>query len=116
VPTLIVGLLVVAVSTAGFALTMFGRRPLPQPATTPGGATPPAVTPAREAAEEDGRARRRTRVAASSDQEVQRLQVDVPAAVRIRSAFLLALGVIAAAAAVGVMLSIVVVGFFTLIG
>ena len=30
VPTLIVGLLVVVVSAAGFGLAMFGRRPLPQ--------------------------------------------------------------------------------------
>ncbi|UDY34867.1 hypothetical protein [Dermatobacter hominis] len=115
-PTLIVGVLVVAVSTAGFALSMFGRRPLPQPATTVATAAPVPVTPAR-----DGAAPRRRRAAATTaagvgDREVPRLQVDVPASVRIRSAFLLALGVIAAAAAVGVVLSIVVVGFFTLIG
>jgi hypothetical protein len=113
VPTLIVGVLVVVVSTAGFALSMFGRRPLPQPATTAAAAAPAAVAPSR-----DRRAtRRRPAAAATAAQgEVPKLQVDVPAAVRIRSAFLLALGVIAAAAVVGVVLSIVVVGFFTLIG
>lgn len=110
-PTLIVGVLVVVVSTAGFALSMFGRRPLPQPATTAAVRAPTAVTPSRDRA-----ARRSASTVPIEPGEEPKLHVDVPAAVRIRSAFLLALGVIAAAAVVGVVLSIVVVGFFTLIG
>ena len=110
-PTLIVGVLVVVVSTAGFALSMFGRRPLPQPATTAAVRAPTAVTPSRDRA-----ARRSASAVPIEPGEVPKLHVDVPAAVRIRSAFLLGLGVIAAAAVVGVVLSIVVGGFFTLIG
>ena len=111
-PTLIVGLLVVVVSAAGFGLAMFGRRPLPQPATATVGSTAAPVTVARDAA-----ATRRRGGPAPVDPTVDtpRLHVDVPAPVRIRSAFFLALGVITAAAVAGILLSIVVVGFFTLI-
>lgn len=111
-PTLIVGLLVVVVCSVGFGLAMFGRRPLPQPATVGAGIAAPPVTASRDSAGES------TRPVARPDDDatdVPRLHVDVPTPVRIRSAFLLALGVIAASAIVGVLLSIVVVGFFTLI-
>ena len=116
-PTLIVGLAVVALSTVGFAVAMFGRRPLPQPATAA-----PATAPAPVATVSEGPTGRPVRQVArrraddDSDHDVPRLQVEVPAPVRIRSAFILALGVLAVAAAAGVLLSVVVVGFFTIIG
>jgi hypothetical protein len=117
VPTLIVGVLVVAVSTAGFVVTMFGRRPLPQSATTTVDPVAPPVTPTRERRRISRRAVRAADAAVDPAPDVvPRLHVQVPAAIRIRSAFLLALGVIAAAAAIGVLLSVAVVGLFTLIG
>jgi len=117
VPTLIVGLAVVALSTVGFAVAMFGRRPLPQPATAAPMTSPAPVATVSEAP--SGRSVRRVerrRPDDGSDRDVPRLQVEVPGPVRIRSAFILALGVLAVAAAAGVLLSVVVVGFFTVIG
>lgn len=123
-PTLIVGLAVVLVSAAGFAVAMFGRRPLPQPATAAAVAVAAPVTAARDLPNSTGR-RRETRSQTSthpgaspalSDAKVPHLRVDVPTPVRIRAAFLLTLGVLAAAALVGIVVSIVVVGLFTLVG
>lgn len=113
-PTLIVGLAVVALSTAGFAVAMFGRRPLPQPATAVAVDAPVPVP----AVSESARIGSRRSVRRNSDEvdEAPRLQVDIPGPVRIRSAFILALGVLAVAAMAGVLLSVVVVGFFTVIG
>ena len=114
-PTLIVGLAVVALSTIGFAVAMFGRRPLPACHGRSGDCSGacghrqrgPTGRPVRRGAPP---IRRRLRPGRP------RLQVEVPGPVRIRSAFILALGVLAVAAAAGVLLSVVVVGFFTVIG
>lgn len=118
--TLIVGLLVVALSALGFGIAMFGRRPPLQPATTVGATNPDPVTTASlegpAATVRKRRANRSAERSGSAEPREARLQVSVPTAVKIRSAFLLALGVIAAAATIGVVLSVVVVGFFTLIG
>lgn len=116
--TLIVGLFVVAASAIGLGVAMFGRRPPLQPATTAVVAHPDPVTTASQAPSPapSVRSRRPVGDVRSEDPRQSRLQVSVPAQVRIRSAFLLGLGVIAAAAVVGVILSVVVVGFFTLIG
>ncbi len=126
-PTLIVGLAVVVVSAAGFAVAMFGRRPLPQPATGSGAPITAPVTAARDERGERstprrGRLTRGTPAPLSTTAPTPaaaitpRLHVEVPAPVRIRAAFVLALGVLAAAALVGIVVSIVVVGLFTLIG
>lgn len=116
--TMIVGLAVVAVSAVVFAVSMFGRRPSPQPAMAAPIAVPAAVTVSRD------RVRRRRRrsgprtapPAAPADLDLPPLQVEIPSNVRMRSVFLLGLGVITAAAVLGVVLSIVLVGGFTLIG
>lgn len=117
--TLIVGLFIVAVSALGIGFAMFGRRPPLQPATAAAVTHPDPVTTASQDRSPVATSSRRRRSSGGEPAgDVQRpcLQVSVPAAVRIRSAFLLGLGVIAAAAAIGVLLSVVVVGFFTLIG
>lgn len=123
-PTLIVGLAVVLVSAAGFAVAMFGRRPLPQPATASTVPVAAPVTAARDLSSGTGR-RTETRsqtptppetAPAIRNDSAPRLHVDVPTSVRIRAAFLLTLGVLATAALVGIVASIVVVGLFTLIG
>ncbi|MBS1838606.1 MAG: hypothetical protein JST64_13020 [Actinobacteria bacterium] len=113
-----IGVLIVAVSAAGFAITMFGRRPPLQPATTAEVAAPAAVTPSRVV-------RRRSRDrhpnsgghadSRTDADEVPRLLVEVPSAVRVRAAFLLGLGVVTAAAVIGVVMSVVIVGGFTLL-
>lgn len=121
-PTLIVGLAVVFVSSAGFAVAMFGRRPLPQPATASAATVATPVTAARDEGRSTKRPRRSTAPSAiqadtsPTDDVTPRLRVDVPTQVRIRALFLLTLGVLAAAALVGIVVSIVVVGLFTLIG
>jgi len=117
--TLIVGVLVVAVATAGFGFSMFGRRPPLQPATADDASFRPAVETSRVVGSTSGRRRRRTRPTGSDgvpDAAVPRLQVEIPTAVRMRSAFILGLGVITAAALIGMLLSIIIVGGFTLIG
>lgn len=116
VGTLIIGLLVVAVSAGGLALSMFGGRPPIQPATAAVGPGPSAVTTASQ-----GRSRRRQAARPATERssdvdQAPRLQVEVPTAVRVRSAFVLGLAVITAAAVIGVVLSVVIVGAFTLIG
>jgi len=117
VPTLIVGVGVVVLSAAGFAIAMFGRRPLPQIATTPARSDPAAVnTVSTHAASARRRPGRAAGTAPRARRDEPRLQVEVPAQVRIRSAFLLGLGVIVAAGVIGLITSIVVVGFFTLLG
>lgn len=113
-PTLSIGLLLVALSAAGFAFTMFGRRPPVQTATTDRGTGSTAVTSSRVERQRS----RRLRPAGAQVIDVgmtPRLHVEVPSAVRVRSAFLLGLGVITAAAMIGVVLSVVIVGSFTLI-
>jgi hypothetical protein len=103
---LLVGVLVVMVSAVGFGAAMFGRRPVPQRAMQVAGAPVGAVTlPSRGGA------------GAADDPDVDspKARVDIPASVRLRSASFLALGVIGAAAVLGVLLSLVVVGLSTLI-
>jgi hypothetical protein len=112
---LLVGVLVVMVSAVGFGAAMFGRRPIPQSAMRYAGAPLEAVTtPSRSGA---GSARRPTAAVDDRPAEERRaaMQVDIPASVRMRSMFLLAVGVVGFAAVLGVVLSVVVVGFFTLI-
>jgi hypothetical protein len=102
---LLVGVLVVMVSAVGFGAAMFGRRPVPQRAMQVAGAPVGAVTlPSRGGAG-----------AADPDVDSPKARVDIPASVRLRSASFLALGVIGAAAVLGVLLSLVVVGLSTLI-
>lgn len=114
--TLVVGVLVVAVSAAGFAFSMFGRRPPLQPATAVDVPVPAAVVPSREDSA-PGRRRGQAKVPRHSPQgDVPRLEVEIPTAVRMRSAFLLGLGVLTAAVVLGILLSVIVVGAFTLIG
>ncbi len=120
-PTLIVGIGVVVLASAGFAVAMFGRRPLPQIATTTQRSDGDAVSPSSMEPRGAGR-RRGSRATASTapdaapEQVEPRLHVEVPTQVRIRSVFLLGLGVIVAAGIVGVIVSIAVVGFFTVLG
>lgn len=92
----------VIVSAVGFGAAMFGRRPVPQRAMELAGAPAGAVTLPSHGA-------------AVVDEEPLPARVDIPASVRLRSMCFLALGVIGAAALVGVLMSIVVVALSTLI-
>jgi len=113
--TLLVGILIVAASTAGFGFALFGRRPVPQPAmelaTTPLGTTdaepPPsssdrgellAGAPGDTITDEDVPRGRRAR------------DVTITPWVRLRSVLLLVLTVVGLAGIFGAVLSIVVVG------
>jgi hypothetical protein len=110
---LAVGVLVVLVSSVGIGAAMFGRRPIPQPATVTAGEHPAAVmAPSSPAA--GGAARRPVRTV-PIDVEETRVQVTVPTPVKVRSGVLLGLGVLAIAAFVGVVLSLAVVALGLLI-
>lgn len=101
--TMVVGLLVVAAGAAGFGLALFGRRPVPQPAT--GSTAPPvgAAAPARRLPRVPALLRR----PAGDDVAPTRW-------VRIRAALLLALTILGLAALIGGVLSVLVVGLVLL--
>ena len=116
--TLFVGILIVVLSALGFGYALFGRRPLPQPAT---GLTPRVASdefteaiPSRfgSVLEED---------LDESDSEGVPIRgrrardVTITPAVRARSTLLLVLTVVGIAAIVGVVLSVVLVGVVFLV-
>jgi hypothetical protein len=105
---LLVGVLVVMVSAVGFGAAMFGRRPVPQRAMQFAGAPVGAVTVPSQGGAGAGSV-------VDADDESPKARVDIPASIRLRSICLLALGVLGAAALLGVLLSIVVVGLSTFI-
>jgi hypothetical protein len=110
---LAVGVLVVLVSSVAIGAAMFGRRPIPQPATASVVGHPAAVTPPSSPTPRDA-ARRPVR-SVPTDLEETRVQVTVPTPVKVRSGVLLGLGVLAIAAFVGVVLSLAVVALGLLI-
>jgi len=98
--TMVVGLLVVAAGAAGFGSALFGRRPVPQPATARGDRhLAGTATTGRAAAR---RARRPGTGLVPTRRE------------RARAAVLLALTVLGLAALIGAMLSVVVVALVML--
>lgn len=101
------------VSAVGFGASMFGRRPIPQVAMQYRGSPAAAVTAPRSAAGRTAAAP----AGATRDDDARRPhpRIDIPAPVRIRSLCLLAGGVVVTAALVGLVLSIIVVGFFALL-
>jgi hypothetical protein len=110
---LLVGILVVVVSSVGFWLSMFGRKPIPQSAMA-------YTAPPAEAVTSPSPGRRGVGTAALAAVGVDRSDrratpVDIPASVRVRSVALLALGVIAAAALIGVVASLLVVAAVSLL-
>lgn len=107
--TLLIGILIVAASTAGFGFALFGRRPVPQPAMQL--ATAPSVAPLAEPAPSSpgGDVLVATRVEAPIEGRRAR-DVTITPWVRLRSSLLLALTVLGIAAILGAVLSVVVVG------
>lgn len=103
---LAVGVLVVLVSSIAFGAAMFGRRPIPQPATVVPEGHPGAVT-APSSVGAEAAPRRRARAVTA---EEARVQVSIPTAVKVRSGVMLGFTVLALAALVGVVLSVAVVG------
>ncbi|MFZ4518600.1 MAG: hypothetical protein ACOYOP_09435 [Microthrixaceae bacterium] len=93
---LVVGLVLVVVASVALGAAMFGRRPVPQPATGRAAGGRGAVT----APSSNGR---NGRAAAN------RMTVTIPTKVKVRSGLLLLLTVLVIAALVGVALSIVTV-------
>jgi len=134
--TLLVGILMVTVSAIGFGLALFGRRPVPQPATGAGpghsGVVLAEQRPSSRAAVEDpplgGRAAppaadlqvtgpwwRRLLAREATAERRPTSDVTLSAPVRIRSAILLALTVVGLAALIGGLLSVLVVGVVLLL-
>lgn len=105
-------------SALGFGYALFGRRPLPQPAT----GTAPALAP-RDFAEaipsDSGSAAEVTLLDRALDDEPARgrraKDVTITPVVRARSTLLLALAVIGIAAILGVVLSVALVGIVFLV-
>ena len=90
-------MLVVAAGAVGFGLALFGRRPVPQPATELPG------TQLASAAVLTGRTRSVRRPAVRDEVSISRW-------VRVRAALMLALTVLGLAAIIGGVLSVLVVG------
>jgi hypothetical protein len=99
--TLLVGMLVVVASAAGFGFALFGRRPVPQPATETG----PAHL---------GSTGARATIASLRSRPRRSAEVTVSSWTRVRSALLLALTVLGLATLIGGVLSIVLVGLVLL--
>jgi len=116
--TLFVGVLIVVLSALGFGYALFGRRPLPQPATGSAlGVLPedlPESIPSRSALGlNDGREMQNTVPMTAGGRRTR--DVTITPAVRARSTLLLALGVVGLAAILGVILSVIVVGVVFLV-
>jgi hypothetical protein len=116
---LLVGVLVVLVASAGFAVSLFGRRPLPQPAMQTAATVPNAVTsPSRGGGRITRAARKIAAIAAGDEVDAPpppSIDVEIPATTRARSVLILAAGVIGTAAVVGVLLSVAVIALSTLL-
>jgi hypothetical protein len=123
--TLLVGILMVTVSAIGFGLALFGRRPVPQPATVtatehpvvPGPEQRPSspvaastIAPPREDLEVTGPWWRRLLAREATAERQPTSDVTLSPWVRVRSAFLLGLTVVGLAALIGGVLSVLVVG------
>jgi len=94
----LVGVLVVLVAAIALGVAVFGRTPVPQPATGSPPATEASVTaPSKRGSSDSG-------------------SVTIPTAVRVRSGLLLLLASVAIAGFVGVVGSVLVVGLGLLIG
>lgn len=111
--TLLIGILIVAASTAGFGFALFGRRPVPQPAMQL--ATAPSVVSLAEPAPSSGSTEGGTDLLAPDYVEApiegrRARDVTITPWVRIRSSLLLALTVLGIAAILGAVLSVIVVG------
>lgn len=111
--TLLIGILIVAGSAAGFGYALFGRRPVPQPAmqTT----LAPFERELAEVSPSSGAASYATFVDDADPRDVQVTRrrardVTITPWVRARSALVLALTVLGIAAILGAVLSIIVVG------
>lgn len=128
--TLLVGILMVTVSAIGFGLALFGRRPVPQPATGAAAEHPgvvlaeqrpsspePAVVPAPipEDLEVTGAWWRRLLAREATADRQPTSDVTLSAWVRFRSAVLLALTVLGLAALIGGVLSVLIVGVVLLL-
>lgn len=129
--TMVVGLLLVAASALGFGYALFGHRPVPQPAMAVAGghlvddlAEP---TPSIEDASTDqvaavpaggvlpaGWARRLLQREPTADHQPSG-DVTLSTGVRVRSALLLGLIVVGLAAAIGALISVVLVGAVLLV-
>ncbi|MHB1137589.1 MAG: hypothetical protein ACYC2O_01450 [Microthrixaceae bacterium] len=106
--TLLVGMLIVALSTLGFGYALFGRRPVPQPAMEAAPALP--RDPSAEALPSSGAGTTTTTVVIDPPRDGRRARdVTITRWVRIRATLLLALTTIGLAAIVGAVLSVVVV-------
>ncbi|MFN7148876.1 MAG: hypothetical protein ACK4V6_05285 [Microthrixaceae bacterium] len=129
--TMVVGLLLVAASALGFGYALFGHRPVPQPAMALAGghlvddlAEPaPSIDddPADHVAEvaaggvlQAGWARRLLQREPTADHQPGG-DVTLSRGVRVRSALLLALVVVGLAAAIGTLISVVLVGAVLLV-
>lgn len=135
--TLMVGVLLVAVSAVGFGFALFGRRPVPQPAMSVSGAhlgaptaelVPSMAGPADDEVFPDddapatagggvlpaGRWRRMLQREPSADHQPE-ADVTLSPWVRVRSALLLTLIVTGLAAIIGIVASIVIVGVVLLV-
>jgi hypothetical protein len=124
---LFIGFLLVVFSAAALGVALFGRRPVPQPATVDG-STPRAETAVAEMGPSLFRSGQLTvaRVPGVDSPlliqpprepgHLDQGQVRVPVTLRIRSAILLALATLGTAVLVGAVLSIVVVGAVLLLG
>jgi hypothetical protein len=125
---LLIGFLLVVVSAAGFGWALFGRRPVPQPATTPGHGYGDTAGRAEMAPSDRARpspsARRPVAVvpppppAAAAPGSVARADArgaSVPVGVRLRSLALLVVATLGAAVLVGAVLSILVVGLVLIV-
>jgi hypothetical protein len=111
--TLLIGILIVAASTAGFGFALFGRRPVPQPAMQL--ATAPSVAALAEVAPSSARAGNGADVLVADRVEPpiegrRARDVTITPWVRLRSSLLLALTVLGIAAILGAVLSVLVVG------
>ena len=95
-------MLVVAAGAVGFGLAMFGRRPVPQPATELPGAQ---LAPVAALAERTRLLRR----------PAERDEVSISRWVRLRAALMLALTVLGLAAIIGGVLSVLVVGLVLIV-
>lgn len=110
--TLLVGMLIVALSTLGFGYALFGRRPVPQPAmqgappllVEDGAEAPPSSSATDVLAPVAG-----TTVVAPPVEGRRARDVTITPWVRLRSALLLALTTVGLAALIGAVLSVLVV-------
>jgi hypothetical protein len=129
--TMVVGLLLVAASALGFGYALFGHRPVPQPAMALAGGhlvddlaePPPSIDdePLEHVADVPaggvlpaGWLRRLLQREPTADHQPSG-DVTLSTAVRVRSALLLALTVVGLAAAIGALVSVVLVGAVLLV-